>query len=403
MNEFENLNGYGVADKKSRNSISKFDFSEIMTTKHRDEVSGTDYYITRINATDKFGNKNILRVGIANDDETITTVESPIDFAHRKNTPVCINAGIFYSEAEKPCAYGMVIKDGVILKNQVSEDPIWYPYLLGINANGTLMDYTSDGSITGEQLINAGVVDCILGFYPLIKNGVACDTTNYQTKESAPRQVICQNADGSYLIFTCEGRTTNNTGMTVDDLIRVLLTLNVNFAFNLDGGGSVSTVVKGNKINNDYDDYGRKDRKVATMLYLEKVSDEIYARVGKIERKMKSEQEEKFVSLYESDGTINELWLGDLSKHKKMKIYYKSDYLYGCKEILLNADTIFTNILESLCIEGEHYLYTTRYTITRATGKIVADRRFTTQILPTPTITITENTDIIKITRIDVC
>lgn len=45
------------------------------------------------------------------------------------------------------------------------------------------------------------------------------------------------------LILSCGGRGFDGDGMTAKEMMKILKRLNVKFAFNLDGGGSVSTVI----------------------------------------------------------------------------------------------------------------------------------------------------------------
>ena len=54
--------------------------------------------------------------------------------------------------------------------------------------------------------------------------------------------------------------------MTGKDLIRILIKLDVKFAYNLDGGGSVATVINGERITKQIDGNGTKDRLRANFL-----------------------------------------------------------------------------------------------------------------------------------------
>lgn len=247
----------------------------------------TNYYITEVPKSNPYGGDNTIRVGLANDDNSITTVERPTDFARRKNSPLVTNAGIFWSNKPAPSAYGVVIKDGVILKDEpmtLAE----YLELLAIKEDGTMKSFPKDTDL--QTIIDEGYKDCIVIFYTIIRNGTAVDISTFETTGANPRNIVAQKSDGSYIFLTCDGRTKYDKGLTLQEAIDILLTYNVNFAYALDGGGSVSTVVKQTKINKDIDGNGTIERKVATMLYLTSRNSEVYDMIGEINNTMAKEE-----------------------------------------------------------------------------------------------------------------
>ena len=56
--------------------------------------------------------------------------------------------------------------------------------------------------------------------------------------------------------------------MTAKDLIRILNEMDVKFAYNLDGGGSVSTIINGERITKQIDKNGTEDRLRPNFLYI---------------------------------------------------------------------------------------------------------------------------------------
>lgn len=253
----------------------------------RDENIGTTYYLTKIANTNSEGNRNILRVGVAKDSPTASKVEAPSDFALRKNSPFTMNAGIFYSNTSRT-AYGLVIQNGEILKDELSSisPSTRYPYILGIKANGDMKSYKISSSLTAQTILNDGCVDAIVGFYPIFENGVECDRSSYPTgleDLANPAQVVCQLQDRSYLILTCDGRTSTEAGLTLEQRVAILRPFNPIFGFCLDGGGSTSTIVNFDKINKDIDGGGTIERKVATMLYLPLEVKNLYGEIKKLE------------------------------------------------------------------------------------------------------------------------
>ena len=254
-------------------------WSNIEYNSYRDSTSNTDYYITEIPYTNPYGGNNIIRVGLANDDTTISSVEKPSEFSYRHKTPFVANAGIFYSNNPNPTAYGLVIKDGVVLKNENITDE-YYKDIIAIKEDGSMKSYPV--GTNPQSIINDGYVDAIVGFYVLIENGTAVDTSSYQDTGAKPRQCVCRKTNGDYLFLTSEGRTFANTGLTLADELRILGGIDdIDFAFELDGGGSTGTIVKSAKINKNIDNAGIDERPVATMLYVNSSATELYTQSGK--------------------------------------------------------------------------------------------------------------------------
>ena len=254
---------------------------EVTCTKHYDETAETTYYITEIPYDNEYTGHNIMKVGLANDDDTCTTLEKPSSFALRHESPVVINAGMMDLRDEDR-AYGIVIKDGVLLNNYYfpTDSHNYYRDLLCIKEDGS-MKFVRDLNINPQTLINEGYKDVILGWYGLLQDGEYVDYSGFSETDADPRQVICRKENGDYVILTCDGRTDENKGLSIADVLRILEDYDVNFIFVLDGGGSTGTIFKGIKENKNLDNYGLSERAVATMLYVTSKGSEIYFENGK--------------------------------------------------------------------------------------------------------------------------
>lgn len=235
-------------------------FDNINTQKIWDTTSLSYYYVTIIPRKDKEGNIIPLKLGFANDDINISSVESTLDFAHRKNATVCVNAGIFDVATNKPL--GIVIKDGSILQNEVITD-VKYGYF-GITSDYRYKFY--EEGTTASRMILDGCKDVVCIFNSLIRNGIPTIQTDERRE---PRQSIGFRQDNSIVIITCDGRDDISEGMTYSDLARLHAKYECNNAYILDGGGSSSTVVRGIKQNESVD-YQTVDRKVTSFLYVAK-------------------------------------------------------------------------------------------------------------------------------------
>lgn len=287
------INGYMIKDEEAREEIDTLQESifldNVTVTKEHDNTSNTDYYITEIPYQDSKGNQNVFNIGLPYDDLTLSSSESPIDFAISKGASVCINGGIGSSlNVKKP--HGILIQNGVILKDE-TYTIISGCEVLGIKADGSFMTFPADTTIA-QEVLNAGCINALVGWASIIKNGVAVTYTPGNGVETHPRQVIARKINGDYLIFTCDGREENNVGMTIDDVQRILLARgDIDFAYNLDGGGSTSTVVELQKINENIDEH-YKDREVYTFLYMIKNTNEkkdienIYSLISKLRQEL---------------------------------------------------------------------------------------------------------------------
>ena len=238
----------------------------IKTTVHEfyDNTSSTKYYITEIPYEDEDENRNTLSLGIPYDDTDLDKGESTVDFAISKCASVCINGGIGSStNVKKP--HGILIQNGVVLKDE-TYSTIEGCEVLGIKADGSFETFDA-ATATADEVLNAGCVNALVGWASIIVDGISVPYTPPNGVETHPRQVIARKTNGDYVIFTCDGRVENNVGMTISDVQRILQAYgNIDFAYNLDGGGSTSTVVNLQKINENIDDH-YADRDVYDFLY----------------------------------------------------------------------------------------------------------------------------------------
>jgi hypothetical protein len=91
-------------------------------------------------------------------------------------------------------------------------------------------------------------------------------TTSF-TDVRNPRTFVGFNGDTTKLyICTVDGRQTSSLGMTFDEMASFLFSLGVTDAFNLDGGGSSTMVVRGETVNSPSDPGG--EREVANTIQL---------------------------------------------------------------------------------------------------------------------------------------
>ena len=237
-------------------------YDEITYAKYRDVISATDYYITHVPKLDKNGNIIKLRHGYQNDLMNSGNGETARSFAARHTASLVANASRWDINGSG-LIRGIQIQDGVILQGADGGTA----YTLGINAENVLKAFPP--STSAQAILDEGFIDTVSGFYPMIQNGVAVDPAIYNNTAKEPRQAIAQLSNGDILFLTCQGRTTENAGMSYLDMIRILLARGATFAYNLDGGGSTSMNVRGLTLNDAIDDSGYTERPVTDFLYID--------------------------------------------------------------------------------------------------------------------------------------
>lgn len=232
-------------------------------TKKFDQESNTTYYLTRIKHTDTEGKLIKLHMEIS-DKQNGETVR---DFAIRKKSEVAINGSMglknLPENTKKPV--GKQIVDGVI-KQELSTRS----YTLGIKSDNELVSYAPGTS--ADKILKDGSTTALTAFVPLIldheyaPNEIFKVAGNLVVKH--PRQVIAQFDNKDILFLSCGGRGFDGDGMTATDLMRILKGLGVRFAFNLDGGGSTSTIIGDQNINKKIDGNGTIERLRPNFLYV---------------------------------------------------------------------------------------------------------------------------------------
>lgn len=264
--EVDNKYVYELQNGKYAILVNKSIFRNEVNYK-RLRVEHTNSFIVEISKENKYGNKNKLKIGIANDNKGNNHFESTMSFARRHNTTLCTNAGIFNGEAPFQIWGACIIDGEIVINNPVPDNDPRLNYLT-IDNNGHF-GYESFET-TAEQMIQKGIKNAVAGFFPIIVDGVAVSHEYQWVDGKAPRQIVCENEDGSQFIFACEGRLLNNEGLLFEDIQNYLFDNypNIKFAMAMDGGGSLSINVCKQKLNVSLDDGMRTDRPVPYFLYL---------------------------------------------------------------------------------------------------------------------------------------
>lgn len=255
-----NNNKYAIA-------VNQSIFQDTNITYNEFRLKNTKCFIINIPKTNQYGKVNKFKIGLPfNDFEVTSRYQSTNDFSKLNNTTLALNSGIF--DPDSDTIWGATIIDGQIVRNNKTTG-VEDLYYLTIADDGKF-GYVKVGNTTAEQMIADGIKNAVMGFFPILINGEKVSHTYPYVDGTYPRQVLCQLKDGTQFVFACEGREFNNVGLDFVDIQDYLLENypNIDLAFNMDGGGSLSVNYYRNKLNKNFDDGGRTDRKVPTFLYI---------------------------------------------------------------------------------------------------------------------------------------
>ncbi|NKD48172.1 phosphodiester glycosidase family protein [Mammaliicoccus sciuri] len=237
----------------------------------------TTYYITHIPHLDSQGNIIKLKRGLYGNNPNKPAHMTPSEFARKTKATFVSNASTGSGSQLK--MHGQQLYEGQILDSVKGDE---YPALndrwtLAIGDDNTLTSFPPD--VQASEIRNKGYNNTVSGFGPIISDGkIIVKDGDYSpnTIVSHPRQVIAQLPNKDLIFFSCDGRE-NNThtmvekGMTLQEVAQTLLDhYDIQFAYNMDGGGSTASVVRSHKLNRSMDDNKTTERKVLDFLYVGK-------------------------------------------------------------------------------------------------------------------------------------
>jgi len=205
-----------------------------------------------------------LQTAFAGEAYTKNKAEATSAIAERHDAVLAIN-GDYYNYKDN---VGMVIRNGVLYRDANSTRD-----QLLVMKDGTFVALPQGQykGGTGEQYMSQGVVQCFT-FGPLLVNdGAIVELPKkyiINTKDSIrePRTAIGQAEDGHYVFIVADGRRKewSDLGMTLQELQQVFVEQGCRVAYNLDGGGSATMVLNGERVNKTS---GSRERNVSDIIY----------------------------------------------------------------------------------------------------------------------------------------
>ena len=235
----------------------------------------TTYKIVHIPYRDTEGNIIKIRKGVSGANPNKPDHITPRDFA--KNTSATFVANASTGSGSQLKLHGQQIYNGQILDSVKDYEPLKDRWTLAMADDNTLTAFPPN--ITAKEIKEQGYNNTFSGFGPMIMEGKKVYKTgdySVNSEESHPRTVIAQLPNKDTLIFTCDGRITGNTlhqkGMTLNEVTEVLYSHygDIEFAYNLDGGGSSSAVLRSRMLNKPSDNNSKSERKVLDFIYVGK-------------------------------------------------------------------------------------------------------------------------------------
>lgn len=221
-------------------------------------------YETQIYVADvTVGDASFLRTALAGNVFGRNIKDSTSRIAADHNAILAVNGDYYGAQRD-----GYVIRGGTLYRSDSREGD---QEDLVISKDGSLGSIR-EGDITAEELVEQGAEE-VLSFGPaLIREGkiaVGEEDEVGKAMASNPRTVVAQLAPLHYLFVVSDGRTSESEGLSLHQMAEFLQGLQVDFAYNLDGGGS-STMVFNGQVVNKPTTRGRKieERGVSDIVYI---------------------------------------------------------------------------------------------------------------------------------------
>ena len=190
-----------------------------------------------------------LRTAFAGDAYSRSSVEGTSVIAERNGAILAVN-GDYYNYKEDN---GTVIRNGVLYRDKKStRDHL----LIDKDGNFSVVYKRDYEQGHGQEWIDSGVVQSLVFGPALVDNGALVELPEkyaISTKDTQrePRVAIGQVDTNHYVFVIADGRRTDwsEKGMTLQELQQVCLEAGCRVAFNLDGGGSATMVLSGERVN----------------------------------------------------------------------------------------------------------------------------------------------------------
>ena len=205
-----------------------------------------------------------LQTAFAGEKYSKNEAEATSDIAARHDAVLATN-GDYYNYKDK---VGLVIRNGVLYRDEASTREQLLVY-----ADGTFEALRPENyeKGTGQAYIDAGVVQSFTFGPLLVEDGAITQLPEkyiISTKDTIrePRTGIGQVDANHYVVIVADGRRDgwSDLGMTLQEMQEVFLEQGCTIAYNLDGGGSATMILEGERVNKTS---GSRERNVSDIVY----------------------------------------------------------------------------------------------------------------------------------------
>lgn len=259
-----------VLQEEETDSKSKAEPSSVVSDEHSysdENISITiqEYreYDTTIYVADvKLSSAEYLKTALAKGMYGKNVTEKTSEMAADNSAILAVN-GDYYGSQEK----GYVLRNGILYRNiadRNQEDLVIYKDgSFGIINESEISADTLAGN-NAEQILSFGPALVIDG-----EISVTEDEEVGKARSSNPRTAIGIIDELHYVFVVSDGRTNESQGLSLFELAEFMTNLDVEIAYNLDGGGSSTMVFNGKVINNPTSN-GKsiKERSVSDIVYI---------------------------------------------------------------------------------------------------------------------------------------
>lgn len=208
-----------------------------------------------------------LRTAFAGDKYSRNSVEATSAIAERNGAVIAVN-GDYYNYKEDN---GTVIRNGVLYRDDKStRDHL----LIDKDGNFSVVYKRDYEPRKGQEWIDRGIVQSFVFGPALVDGGEMVELPEkyaISTKDTQrePRVAIGQVDTNHYVFVIADGRRNDwsEKGMTLQELQQVCYEAGCRVAFNLDGGGSATMILEGERVNRGSTS---RERDVSDIVYIGK-------------------------------------------------------------------------------------------------------------------------------------
>lgn len=234
---------YAPVQSAFSNDFYDYDDGTLSVHIEKDRVGFTNVYYAYIRLTDV----SQFRTALA--DTPYSKAVRPVWSMARQNNAVFAMNGDYFSYQHT----GIVVRSGEIIR----ESPVTSRDTLIINGDGDFVMLTKNTRREWEEYRDSGAqIREAFTFGPALITGGEAISFNYREKIScgyptpAQRTVLCQTGPLEYMVFACEGPEQNKSaGLSLKEVVPLLLEKGVKEAYNLDGGSSTTLMMGETRIN----------------------------------------------------------------------------------------------------------------------------------------------------------